>query len=188
MLTGKQLGQAIAQAIALKKASGAIKREADVAAHFGVRQPSLADWKKRGTISKEKLPELWRYFSDVVGPEHWGLTEFSARLEPSPALTSDEQWLLDKWRNAREEVQEVARFVLSRPAPHLPGWADSDARAYVDSLQSKARDWQETNKNRNVMKNQRENPVSKAISPTTERPIERPSEQKFLQTRIASSA
>jgi len=106
----------------------------------------------------------------------------------SPAQTDDEQWFLEKWRNAREEAQEVARFVLSRSASHTHGWVDSDARAYVDSLQLKARDWQETNKNRNVMKNQREKPVPKAISPTTKRPIERPSEQKFLQTRIASSA
>jgi len=184
MLTGKQLGQAIAQAIALKKASGAIKREADVAAHFGVKQPSLADWKKRGTISKEKLPELWRYFSDVVGPEHWGLTEFSAALKPPPVLTSEEQWFLDKWRNAREDAREVARFVLSRATPHPPGWVDGDARAYVDSLQSKVRDWQGTSKSRNARNSEREKPVRQA----TERSIERPSEQKFLQTRIASSA
>jgi len=45
-------------------------------------------------------------------------------------------------------------------------WADSDAKAYADSLQSK----------------------SKATAPATERPIERPPEQKILQTRIASSA
>jgi len=188
MLTGKELGAAIAQAIALKKASGAIKREADVAAHFGVKQPSLADWKKRGTISKEKLPELWHYFSDIVGPEHWGLKEFSTSLEPSSILSADEKLLLEKWRNASKDAQEVARFVLSRPAQHPPDWADSDARAYVDSLQSKARNWQETNKKRNALKNQREEPVSKATAPTTERPIERPLGQKILQTRVASSA
>ncbi|WP_144290856.1 S24 family peptidase [Vandammella animalimorsus] len=45
----------------------------EVAEHFGVKPPSVQDWLKRGVISKDKLPELWAYFSDVVGPEHWGL-------------------------------------------------------------------------------------------------------------------
>lgn len=71
MLTGKELGLAIEEAIRLKGVA-----RTDVAAHFGVKPPSVQDWLKRGTISKEKLPGLWSYFSDVVGPEHWGLTTY----------------------------------------------------------------------------------------------------------------
>jgi len=140
--------------------------------------------KKRGMRSDSA-----RYIEEKCGkPTGWldvahnGVK--AAVFEPASTVTSDEQWLLEKWRDAREEVQEVARFVLSRAAPHPPGWVDSDARAYVDSLQSKVRDWQGTSKSRNARNNEREKPVRQ----TTERSIERQSEQKFLQTRAASSA
>jgi len=68
MLTGKELGEAIAAAIKMKGVS-----QRALAAHFGVKPPSVQDWIKRGTIGKDKLPGLWDYFSDVVGPDHWGL-------------------------------------------------------------------------------------------------------------------
>lgn len=73
MLNGKELGDAIAAAIQAKIDRGLIRSKADVAAHFRIRTPSIYDWIKKGSISKDKLPELWRYFSDVVGPGHWGL-------------------------------------------------------------------------------------------------------------------
>lgn len=69
MLTGKELGAAIEAARLLKRTT---KKE--LAAHFKVSQPSVQDWVNRGTIDKAKLPGLWEYFSDVVGPEHWGLS------------------------------------------------------------------------------------------------------------------
>lgn len=78
MLTGEKLGAAIDAAI---KKKGITKK--DLADAFGVRPPSVQDWIKRGTISKEKLPLLWSYFSDVVGPEHWGLDK--GMPTPSPA-------------------------------------------------------------------------------------------------------
>lgn len=76
MLTGKALGEAIASAIKLKGV-----KQTDVARHFGVKPPSIQDWIKRGTVDKAKLPGLWDYFSDSVGPTHWGLTTFP---EPQP--------------------------------------------------------------------------------------------------------
>lgn len=75
MLKGKEFGAAIDSAIKRKLESGAIEARADVARHFGIKPPSIVDWVKKGSISKDKLPELWRYFSDVAGPEHWGLTK-----------------------------------------------------------------------------------------------------------------
>lgn len=75
MLTGSELGKAIAAAIQMKKDCGAITSQKEVADHFGIKPPSLVAWIKRGTVSKGKLPELWRYFSDVAGPAHWGMTE-----------------------------------------------------------------------------------------------------------------
>lgn len=69
MLKGEELGKAIEEAIRLKGV-----RKAEVARHFRVQGPSLQGWIKTGRIDKGKLPELWAYFSDVVGPEHWGLS------------------------------------------------------------------------------------------------------------------
>jgi transcriptional regulator with XRE-family HTH domain len=71
MLTGKELGFAIREAISLK---GVTQRE--LARVFDVKPPSIQDWMNKGTVSKDKLPALWKYFDDVVGPEHWGLDTF----------------------------------------------------------------------------------------------------------------
>ena len=68
MLTGQELGNAIAEAI---KKKGVTK--AAVAQEFGVKPPSVQDWIKRGTIAKDKLPQLWDYFANVVDASHWGL-------------------------------------------------------------------------------------------------------------------
>ncbi len=89
MLNGKELGDAIQKAIELKTKSGSIQSKADVAKHFGIKTPSIYDWIKKGSISKDKLPELWSYFSDVVGPEHWGLASW-------PMSSSENRYLLTK--------------------------------------------------------------------------------------------
>ena len=75
MLSGKDLGRAIEQAINKKIASGAVKSKAEIARHFKVQPPSIHDWIKKGSISKDNLPELWRVCSDVVGPELWGRSD-----------------------------------------------------------------------------------------------------------------
>jgi len=51
----------------------------EVAHHFGVKPPSVTDWKTTGRIAKKHIEKLVEYFSDVVGPEHWGLTAQSAQ-------------------------------------------------------------------------------------------------------------
>lgn len=73
MLTGKELGAAIKSAIQKKMDAGTISSYSDIAAHFKVKTPSIYDWVNKGTIAKDKLPELWKYFSDVVGMDHWGV-------------------------------------------------------------------------------------------------------------------
>ncbi|WP_236234672.1 S24 family peptidase [Pseudomonas tohonis] len=70
MLTGQDLGKAI-EAARLKK--GVTKSA--MAATFQVTSPSIQGWVNTGRIDKTKLIEVIRYFSDVVGPEHWGLTQ-----------------------------------------------------------------------------------------------------------------
>lgn len=68
MLTGLELGGAIAEAIRLKGVS-----KAAVARHFNIKGPSIYDWIKYGRVDKKHLTGLFDYFADVVGPEHWGV-------------------------------------------------------------------------------------------------------------------
>lgn len=68
MLTGPELGAAIEAA---RIAKGVSKK--DLADDFSVKPPSIQGWVKNGRIDKSKLMDVIAYFSDVVGPEHWGL-------------------------------------------------------------------------------------------------------------------
>ncbi len=118
MLNGVELGQAIARAIELKIASGAIKSKSEIALHFGIKTPSIYDWINKGSISKEKLPELWRYFSDVVGPDHWGLGDWpsglmgtpsscaEARADPPPSVLSHKHKILLDLFDGLTEAQQ----------------------------------------------------------------------------------
>lgn len=81
MLTGKDLGEAIARAITLKGV-----KVRDVADHFRIKPPSVYNWLETGRIDKGKLFELFAYFADVVGPEHWGVPSGSP-LHPSASTT-----------------------------------------------------------------------------------------------------
>lgn len=96
MLTGKELGRAIREAIALKGVT-----QVAVAKHFHVKPPSVQDWLKQGVIAKEKLPELWRYFSDVVGPDHWGLQDFPIPMERADSDVGE-----------RIEIKRIAQLPL----------------------------------------------------------------------------
>lgn len=74
MLNGSDFGKAIGLAIQRKLDAKLAASKAEIARHFKIKPPSLSDWVKKGSVAKDKLPELWRYFSDVAGPEHWGMT------------------------------------------------------------------------------------------------------------------
>jgi transcriptional regulator with XRE-family HTH domain len=103
MLTGTALGTAIREAIEMK---GVTQRE--VARVFDVKPPSIQDWMKKGTVSKDKLPALWKYFEDVVGPEHWGLEQFPrwpSRPRTTPPRVAGEP----------EDPDDA-------PTPYLPGF------------------------------------------------------------------
>lgn len=68
MLTGPELGAAIDAA---RIAKGVSKKQ--LADDFQVKPPSVQGWVKNGRIDKSKLMDVIAYFSEVVGPEHWGL-------------------------------------------------------------------------------------------------------------------
>lgn len=67
MLKGKELGEAIAQAIVRK---GVTKKA--FADAMGVKPASVQDWIKYGRLSKDRINNLVGYFSDVVEPSYWG--------------------------------------------------------------------------------------------------------------------
>jgi hypothetical protein len=68
MLSGTELGAAIEAARIAKNIS-----KADLARQFQVKGPSVQGWVNHGRINKTKLFELMHFFSDTVGPEHWGM-------------------------------------------------------------------------------------------------------------------
>lgn len=70
MLTGPELGAAIEAA---RIAKGVSKKK--LADDFEVKPPSVQGWVKNGRIDKSKLMDVIAYFSDVVGPDHWGLRQ-----------------------------------------------------------------------------------------------------------------
>lgn len=74
VLKGKELGAAVDRAIQLKIDSGLVKSKAAVARDLDVEPNVVYGWIRTGSISKERLPRLWEYFSDVVGPDHWGIS------------------------------------------------------------------------------------------------------------------
>jgi len=89
MLKGKELGQAIKKAIELKLELGSAKSKTEIARHFDVRLPSVYDWINKGSISKDKLTKLFDYFSDVAGPQHWGIPDGSMLQVPSHDTETD---------------------------------------------------------------------------------------------------
>lgn len=119
MLNGKELGQAIEKAFKLKKETGAISSKADIALHFGIKTPSVYDWVKKGSISKDKLSELFRYFSDVVDYAHWGMTEdeWPAGLKTITAGDSG-RMAAAIWSDDGKTKQVVKQKDLPRATPH----------------------------------------------------------------------
>ena len=73
MHEGKELGRALTEAMS-KKGIG----PTELAGRFGIKPPSVSDWKARGCISKKHLPGVILYFRDVVSIEHWGLSNQTA--------------------------------------------------------------------------------------------------------------
>ncbi|HEH1427355.1 TPA: hypothetical protein SGN52_004136 [Klebsiella pneumoniae] len=151
MLSGKELGRAIEQAIDKKLSVGSAKSKAEIARHFKIKPPSIHDWINKGSISKEKLPELWNYFSDVVGPEHWGLAGYPitgySQEATSTEVTFKEGSIDELYKHASEEKKAIVDFILLEKGQEFPAWADADARAYIDSLELKVRRWSEQKDN-----------------------------------------
>lgn len=118
MLTGPDLGAAIEAA---RLAKGVSKKK--LADEFLVKQPSIQGWVKTGRIDKSKLMDLIAYFSDVVGPEHWGLragfsyenfSDEALEAAPIEAESSAFDDLLDQLKNAKKKASPKSQAVISR--------------------------------------------------------------------------
>lgn len=133
MLSGKELGTAIAKAIDLKIASGAASSKAEVAKKFGVKPPSIHDWIKKGTISKDKLPLLWEYFSDVVGPEHWGIEQKTAEQAAALTITTS-----SKYEDVAPEGYVRLQHLSPRPSMGMGAVLDEPVRVvrHLDVLET----------------------------------------------------
>lgn len=79
MYEKEQLAEALREAMRLK---GDMSQQA-LADEFGVRQSSVSEWRRYGRVAKRHIDHLISYFSDVVPPEHWGLSSSSSG-ESSP--------------------------------------------------------------------------------------------------------
>ena len=100
MLTGPMLGQAMREAMTLKKV-----RQRHVAEEFGVTQSSVSEWLKFGRIDKKHIPHLVDYFADVVSFEHWGLP---ASWDGRPAGYSQEAMdIAEIYEHLPLDMQEV---------------------------------------------------------------------------------
>ncbi|MFV3332202.1 S24 family peptidase [Pseudomonas sp. NY15437] len=123
MLTGLDLGQAI-EAARVKK--GITKKA--LAEVFRVAAPSVQGWVTTGRIDKSKLIDVIRFFSDVVGPEHWGLDDgdlifasypaIDPALEPEPETAADAvlRMLAKHGKNLPPEArQKIANAVSDSP-------------------------------------------------------------------------
>lgn len=114
MLTGIELGKAIDSARKLKGVS-----KAEMARHFRVQPPSVSGWISTGRIDKKKLSELFDYFQDVAGPDHWGLGSHAGWLyrEDSTEAVRErpaEYFLSDRYNSATEEHRRAVDALAKR--------------------------------------------------------------------------
>lgn len=121
MLSGPELGAALRVAMQRKGV-----RQKDVAAEFGITQPSVHEWLKFGRIDKKHISHLIEYFADVADASHWGLADdlapsvapADAAPWPFPRITQ-RQWrsLTERQRGAIEDaaVAKMRELLAERP-------------------------------------------------------------------------
>lgn len=147
MLTGQDLGAAIAKALAIKGLS-----KADAARKYNVQKASVTGWIKTGRIATDKLLDLMDFCSDVLGPEHWGLDHWPGRLPGTSrktlqSLPRDEQQLLAAYRAAKQNSDDL-ELALGEEALLVRAYraAPEDARrmllAAAKSASPQARSWE----------------------------------------------
>lgn len=113
MLTGKELGKAIRKALEAKGIS-----PSQAAARYSITKASVSGWFGTGRIKKETLFDLMGLCSDVLGPEHWGMTCWPELSNQSTTKAS--------------EPKSVYVVSKTSQADSLPEWALQMARAIAE--------------------------------------------------------
>ncbi len=145
MLTGPALGRAIEDAIRLKGVT-----RSEVARQFGVQPESTYDWTKFGRIAKKHLPKLFDYFSDVAGPEHWGMasSEWLPSLGYSQGVGLGHGQRAEEWAQTHQLMFRKSFYSKIGAAPKdcfvfygkgdsmQPGIMDGDAILFVSTDRS----------------------------------------------------
>lgn len=109
MLTGPDLGAAIEAA---RIAKGVSKKK--LADDFSVKPPSIQGWVNNGRIDKSKLMDVIAYFSDVVGPEHWGLRPGFAYSNPADELSEQSAVTADDSSPASSAADKVREMLAGK--------------------------------------------------------------------------
>lgn len=109
MLTGEKLGAAIEHA---RKMKGVTKSA--FANAMGVKPASVQDWVKYGRIAKERISDLVEYFSDVVGPEHWGLDFVAQRPGVGVAKLPADKGNVLVWESESDLPDDPSRVWIDR--------------------------------------------------------------------------
>jgi hypothetical protein len=123
MLTGPELGAAIEAA---RIAKGVSKKK--LADDFQVKPPSVQGWVKNGRIDKSKLMDVIAYFSDVVGPEHWGLRQ-GFTYESLPDVATD----LSAEEPVAASAADMVRTMLANHGKGLSETARSQLMAAAEA-------------------------------------------------------
>jgi hypothetical protein len=84
MKQGKELGQAIGEAVELKIDGIKYRTKADIARACGVQPPSLHGWVRTGRINGDRLMKVLDIFADVTTPQHWGLEDWPPAVYADP--------------------------------------------------------------------------------------------------------
>ena len=117
MLQGPALGSAIAAAMKMKADHMRVSKitQAVLASALGMAQPSVSELLKFGRLAKEKVPVLLEYFSDVAGPDHFGLpfSKFEMDLinEMRKLPLQSQRALLERVMKSAAAVQQVTQDI-----------------------------------------------------------------------------
>lgn len=84
MKQGKELGQAITEAVELKIDGINYRSKASIARALGIEPPSLHSWMRTGRISPHKKMAMLDLFSTVTTPQHWGLEDWPDAVYAEP--------------------------------------------------------------------------------------------------------
>lgn len=117
---------------------------AEAANRVGMSPAQFTNLKKGAKDSKTgkrrgMRKDTARRLEEAAGkPVGWLDIDHSSPTSNEQSLSVD---ITDLFARALPEQQAVVQYVLRRSNDKIPEWVDSDARAYADSLESKARRW-----------------------------------------------